>query len=289
MSARPASKESIRARRAVTDLNKKYRIELPDQLKVPPPGFEGTAKHQEIVFSFMEKVAMLLAPMDKDRSEFSLREGSRNMVRSFEHLQDRLPQSLRMANQAEPLTLACQVGCNHCCTLRVSVMAPEVLTLAHYLKKKLDPVQLEALLNRIADFESETANLSPEKQVSRVSLCPLNVEGQCMGYASRPSACIAYHSFDLSKCIEKRENPESASQVVQDSLRLTLRSLHQQATHAAMSALNLDETELEFIPALKVALSDPEAGAKYLKGEPVFAAADRPEVRNAYRNHLKSG
>lgn len=281
MSARSASKENLKARRALGELIQKYKVGLPDQLRFPPPEFEGSQRHQEIVLAFMERVAMMLAPMDKDRSEFSLREGTRNMVRSFEYLQNQLPQKLKNTTGGEPIPLACEMGCNHCCSLRVSVLAPEVLVLAHYLKKKLGATELEALLNRMDDFESRVSKLSPLEQAFRSVLCPLNVEGQCIGYANRPSTCTAYHSFDLSKCIERRENPRADSAVLQDPMRLTLRTLHKDATLAAMSALGLDATELEFVPALRVALSDSEAGTKYLKGERVFAAADAPEVRNA--------
>ncbi|HLO99273.1 MAG TPA: hypothetical protein VK171_11810 [Fimbriimonas sp.] len=281
MSARSAKKETLKAQRALSELIKKYRVGLPDQLRYPPPEFEGTQRHQEIVIAFMERVAMLLAPMDKERSEFSLREGSRNMVRSFEHLQNQLPQKLKNTNGGDPIPLACEVGCNHCCSLRVSVLAPEVLVLAHYLKKKLGADDLQALIKRMDDFEAGVAGLSPLEQAFRSVLCPLNVEGQCIGYANRPFTCTSYHSFDLSKCIERRENPRAESAVLQDPMRLTLRTLHKDATMAAMSALGLDATELEFVPALRVALSDSEAGAKYLKGEPVFASADMPAVREA--------
>ena len=267
-------------------LCEKHRVRLPRQLEDVSLKFRDSDEHRELICAFLEKSSMFLEPMDKNRCELSLKDGTRKILRSFDHLQDLMPKVVNFAGNPASSTIACKPGCNYCCTIRVTVLATEALVLAHYLKKKLSTEQMESLLARISEFELETATLTPIQQVLRSTMCPLNVDGFCIGYANRPINCIGYHSFDVQKCIEDSESPESEPLVPQDKQRWSLRGLHFEALYAAMNAFNLDVTQLEFVPALSIALRDDEACTKYLLGEPVFAAADNHEVRNAQANDM---
>lgn len=288
MGKQKKAKENKKTWSNIVALSKKHNLQLPPQLDNVPPEFEGSSQHQELVFAFLEKAAMFLEPLDKERSTAAVREGARAIHRSFDHLQNLMPKTVHFGNEPEPMTLACKPGCNYCCTIRVTAVAPEILTLAFYLKKKLNADEMGDLLSRISAFEAETATLTALKQVLRSTMCPLNVDGLCIGYANRPTGCIGYHSFNLQKCIEDHQNPEGEAMVPQDPQRWMFRDMHVQALEAGMRAFGLDNTELEFIPALRIALTDDDAGEKYVRGETVFTEADRPEVRTAQREDLSN-
>lgn len=118
-------------------------------------------------------------------------------------------------------------------------------------------------------------------------MCPLNVDNFCIVYSVRPMSCAGYHSFEVQKCIEDTLHPEEELKIVQDPERIQLRALYSKALSAGLLALGLDDTELEIIPALRIALMDEEAGQKYMNGENVFAEADRKDIRQAQFQRLE--
>jgi len=236
-------------------------------------------QHPSLRFIFAEKAALFLTPLDQAKTEGALREGITRLQNSFVGMVDEL-------NKIPSKRVACKPGCNYCCTIRVTCSAGQVLVLAKYLKRTLSPEALEALLARIAEYEAETATLTPLQQVLRVTMCPLNVDGLCIGYPARPISCSGYHSFDVEKCREDYADPNAEVTVPQDPQRWAYRSMHIEALSAGMEALGLDSTELELIPALRIALLDDEAGTKYMNGEPVFAEADMPEVKEEQSRDL---
>lgn len=249
----------------------KYQVQVPVELANSP-------HFAALRLPFAEKVAAVLVPLDRERSEVALREGVRNLHEEFQRGFDACSTELRLGESK--LRLACEAGCNHCCHYRVTLKAPEALLLAHYLRKRLPPEQLNALKLSLAEFDAEIAALDVLGRAYRSRLCPLNVDTLCTVYPNRPLNCAAYHSFNLQACLDDAVSPGTAV-VPSDPDRRLLQALHGQAMEAALLALGLHAADLEFIPALRIALDDPEAGAKYLDGQPVFAAADQPELREA--------
>lgn len=267
-------KDQRREAQRILDLMAKYRVPLPVELVQSP-------RYAELKMPFAEVAAMMIAPLDKERSTPALRDGARAVHEHFNHFLEQLPDEVRFEGYEKPLKLACTVGCNHCCTFRVTLKAPEVLLLANSIRKKFSPEEIDALLGRIAEFEKSTAGMSLLEQGYRSVMCPLNVDGLCQVYLHRPLNCSAYHSFSLQACIEDREDPSAAVSVPSDAYRRMLQTLHGQAMECALVALGLEADDLELVPALRIALGDPEAGEKYLRGEPVFAEANRPDLREA--------
>jgi len=267
-------KDQRREAQRILDLMAKYQVPLPVELVQSP-------RFAELRMPFAEIAAMMLAPLDKERSVPALRDGARAVHEHFNGFLDKLPTQVRFEGQDRPLELACKTGCNHCCTFRVTLKAPEALLIANYLRKKLSPEELDDLMARIGEFEKATEGLSLLEQGYRSIMCPLNVDALCRVYTHRPLNCSGYHSFSLQACIDDRENPAAAVPVPSDAYRRMVHALHGQAMECALVALGLEADDLEFVPALRIALTDPDAGEKYLRGEPVFADANRPDLREA--------
>lgn len=267
-------KDQRREAQRILDLMSKYQVPLPAELVQSP-------RAAELRMPFAEIAAMMIAPIDKERSAPALRDGARAVHEHFNTLLEKLPTHVRFEGEERPLELACTTGCNHCCTFRVTLKAPEALLIANYIRKKFTPEEVDALLTRIAEFEKASEGLSLLEQGYRSMMCPLNVDSLCKVYTHRPLNCSAYHSFRLQACIDDREDPSGAVPVPTDAYRRMLHTLHGQAMECALVALGLEADDLEFIPALRIALTDPEAGEKYLRGEPVFAEANRPDLREA--------
>ncbi len=264
--AKPSAKQQER----IFALMAKYQVGVPVELANSP-------HFAALRLPFAEKVAIVLAALDRERSEIALREAVRQLHEEFRRNADSCPTELRLSGTR--LKLACTTGCNHCCHYRVTVKAPEALLLAHYLRKRLSSVELEQLSVRLAEFDAEVAQLDVLGQGYRSFLCPLNVDTLCSVYPNRPLNCAACHSFSLDACLADASHPGTA--IPSDPDRRMLQALHGQALEAALLALGLASADLEFVPALRIALADPDATAKYLAGEPVFAPADRADLREA--------
>jgi hypothetical protein len=263
------------------------RAALMDKHGIHPPEDYVQARADNLIFAFAIAAEQFIAPLDQARTEGALREGTGRLLRHFEQVQGAVNPTVRFANEPKPLTIQCKKGCNYCCHVRVSVYAPEALVLAKTLKRILSPDDMQALLTRIKAFEAETATLSAIDQIMRASLCPLNVDALCIGYISRPVGCIGYHSFNLQKCKEDFTDPTAFTRVPMDVQRWQIREIHARALRLGMEAFGFDTTEFEFVPALRIALLDDEAGAKYVNGEKVFAEADKPEVRLSQDEDIK--
>ena len=248
-------------------LLEKHGVPLPQELE----------QDRSMMAYFIQKTAIFLRPLDEAKTEGALIEASTQLQRSLESELELLRPALIVAGKKTQM--ACTKGCDHCCSIRVSLGAPQVLMLARYLRKNLTSTQLSDLRVRMASFERRVDAMPPLQQLLRSVMCPLNVDKACIAYAARPTNCIGYHSFDVQRCIERAAIPEDESiRVPSSQVRRMTTALHIQAMWAGMKAMSLPYYELEFIPALRIALDDEEAGKKYVSGESVFASAHRPEV-----------
>ena len=168
------------------------------------------------------------------------------------------------------LRLACGAGCDPCCTTPVSAIGPEVALIAVHIKGEFTPDQRAALAARI-----ETRKESIQAAPQGVHMCPLNVHGKCSVYGMRPLNCRKWHSFDESACRKAFLHGDRAVLIPRGSVRADASGLVWQSAVAAFSAVGLPVKELDFVPALELALADEHIAARYAAGEPVFADVER--------------
>lgn len=251
------------------------RAQLP-----PPPGLERHRFRDSLTTVYYKAAAVFLERIGPTPTPGSLREGMRQLHRYTESLLESLPRALQFEGQGR-LKVACVSGCHWCCRFRVTCTAPTVLYLAEWLKSELDARELTDLLGRLRQYEAAGEGLNPETLLMTRRLCPLNLGGLCRAYAARPAPCRHYHSFDAKACETEATVEGAGPQSPMDPLRLDVKRAMALSLDACLESLGLDHRELEFVPALELALTVPDAAERYLRGEDVFGPAHRPEILGA--------
>jgi hypothetical protein len=168
------------------------------------------------------------------------------------------------------LRLACKAGCNHCCVTPVSLIGPEVVSIAGYIAENFTGEQRAALAGRIRERERALGG-----DRNAYHMCPLNVDGLCTVYAVRPFNCRKWHSFDESACRRGFIEGDKTALIPRSAVRSDSQGLVWQSVVAAFSTLGIDASELDLLPALEAALAGTRVADRVAAGEPVFAAARR--------------
>ena len=109
---------------------------------------------------------------------------------------------------------------------------------------------------------------------------------RCGVYAARPLACRAYNSCDASVCEKAFVDARVRWDMPVDLFQLTVGRNVRTGLAAAIAAAGLDPGPYELAAGLEVALTTPDAEARWLAGEPIFAAAETRigrERRDAWR------
>ena len=170
--------------------------------------------------------------------------------------------------QAPADTIACRAGCAHCCKSWVSATAPEILFLAAVIRSRGDK-------DAVAKRAAATRGLDFAARAKRVTPCPLLTEAEdCSAYAARPLACRGAASTDAGAC--RRGYTElSGEGIPVPPFFILQRAGHAIAMRGAFKRAGLPHISYELNEALTVALSTPDAEARWLAGEDIFAAVQR--------------
>lgn len=192
--------------------------------------------------------------------------------RRYDELADAQPteQVFERAGQRVHLRLACVSGCNHCCRSPVSVIAPEAALIGEYVRTRFTAPQRAAL-----DARMRARSEAVGDDRDRNHLCPLNVDGKCTVYVVRPLNCRKFHSFDEAACRQAFVADDNTAAIPRAGVRGDASGLVWQSVVAAFAALKIDTAELDFMPALAIALREQRVPARLAAGERVFTAARR--------------
>lgn len=189
-------------------------------------------------------------------------------------LGDLVSLALRRADGARG-TVVCGAGCRTCCFQTVHVTEIEAFLIAWHLAAHLPAAALAALQDKVARAGTRVRGLNPAQRLAARVPCPLLDlrTGLCTVYPLRPLACRAFHSERRSVCEAGLRKPGSGKPIpgyrlphqVLFGLRAGLASAFQ--AHGRVSR------DLELIAAIGVIWGGDHAGARWLAGEDVFAAA----------------
>ena len=170
-----------------------------------------------------------------------------------------------------PIPLACCAGCSWCCYTAVDVTAPEVFNLVAYIGTAYTPDEQAALLEHVVNLDARSRGKPANERLAGRIPCPLLANGRCSVYEYRPLACRGWTSNNARLCEASHRNPwtviESDNWVfdagfgVLDGLR------------RGLADVGLQSERLDLTAALRVALETPDALARWLAGEPIFAGA----------------
>jgi Fe-S-cluster containining protein len=141
-----------------------------------------------------------------------------------------------------------------------------------------------ALLGRLRSYVASIAALPVEGRMRHVLACPFLAETQqCTVYAARPLACRMHHSRSREAC----EDAASPVPVIEDFINATVPVMEGVYNGCAMAGAIPDE--LEFAPAMLIALEQPDAEDRWLRGENIFTDAVDLYLREYVAKLLESG
>ncbi len=172
---------------------------------------------------------------------------------------------------------ACRAGCNYCCHLQVEISVPELLSLVSYVNENFSPEEMEALKARVHEAELQTRGMNSYERLFARVLCPLLSDGQCSVYPARPLVCRGYNSYNWAICAQDLNYPRSWRLIPHDSAQKNIYSDVLEGLSSGLKEEGLSSDFLELIAALHIALDQPDAGERWLAGEPVFQSAVAPE------------
>lgn len=174
--------------------------------------------------------------------------------------------------------IECHKGCASCCTLRVTATAPEVLLVARYLRWLGEHPQGQhlGLIGRLAEADSQTRDLNEAQRIKLRERCPFIIDGVCRIYSVRPLACRGHASFNKRECVEAAAG-RTDSVAISEPHKL-VRGLVQNALQSALRDAGYVWQLYELNHALMLAISLPNAEARWLAGEDPLAAAQIAEV-----------
>ena len=177
-----------------------------------------------------------------------------------------------LKRNASGIKIECAKGCAYCCHVAVSALAPEVFHIANAMRAQ-HASDFESRRGRIRAGASSTHRLSDFERARRKLPCALLENNACSVYSARPGPCRGMTSVSVKAC----ELAFSGARVsIQTPMVWTsLRNAHLQALMAALTAADLSSESYDLNEAILVALDHPDAEARWLKGEDVFAGVAR--------------
>lgn len=182
------------------------------------------------------------------------------LVRRLDELLEQAAQHLPAAGAP----LACQIGCNFCCHLRVQVLPHEAIALFRYLQSRMPVVTADRVRSKLQQYTSRAA--VPDARRA----CAFLVDGECSAYEVRPSACAAYHSLSRQRCEQSFQQPSlPAGTVALESLQVVATAL-EDAVNIALQAGGLSHIPGELHAAVAALLADPALIARWRAGRPLL-------------------
>lgn len=182
--------------------------------------------------------------------------------------------------------IACKPGCAFCCKFRISVLPIEALRIAQHVESEFSDEEKAGLRERVGAYIEQLNELHGMARVDTPIDCPfLGEEGRCTIYDVRPLACRMHHSQDRAACERALTDPSTEVPIIPDFAKATMpvaRGLHRGSRAAGKFS-----DDLEFVPAIRIAIEEPDAEERWLKGEPVFAAAVDEEIRRLHDERPK--
>lgn len=165
----------------------------------------------------------------------------------------------------------CEKGCSYCCHQPATVFPFEAIQIAQRLKDSLLKSQLDALIEKLKARVKGFAGNSVQKNINNKTACPLlttpSTHGECSIYENRPLTCRMAHSFSKKKCRISFQKDRTQVEIPVSLEMMTGISGIIEAAFERLPKLNLDGNLYELCSAVLAALNNPDAGAKWAKGD----------------------
>ncbi len=167
---------------------------------------------------------------------------------------------------------ACHKGCPGCCHALISVVPPEAIVIADYLRKHAAPEEIERVHDRAKAIARQTRTADAGQYLEAMLWCPLlDSQMSCSVYPIRPIACRAWNSLSLDRCHECFIAGHLQDKVPLDEHAYEVGQGARSGFKNGLQDSGLDGNLYELNSALTVALENPQAGKQWVNGEPIFA------------------
>ena len=225
---------------------------------------------QERYLNGLKEFALAYSESTLNRNQSQ--EGICKIIRKVSLAADQNIHKLEAARAVNPVQ--CHKGCWHCCTQFVATTIPEILRLAAYIRETFAADEIVALLERLKLYRETNSALPPDRRAKLLrTQCPLLQDGICSVFEARPLVCRGFNSTDVEACIRIKENPGSTEKPTRSTSQLEVTFMLRDGMREALEARGISGVFVELSLALEIALREPEAGDRYLAGEPLFASA----------------
>jgi Fe-S-cluster containining protein len=193
---------------------------------------------------------------------------------------DLFERNAEIQSEGQPAPACCR-GCDTCCCLQVSATAPEIFLAARFMRltKSAFAAHGVDLGGRVSTCSAQTKGMDQQTRFASRQMCPFIIGGACAIYSVRTLACRGHVAFDRGACEAAAKGLDVEAPV--SSAHKSVRALVQGALQAALRDSGLEWGASEFLAGLERALNDPDAEARWLRGERVFEdlAIDADEGR----------
>jgi hypothetical protein len=154
-----------------------------------------------------------------------------------------------------------------------------VLRIVAHLRESLDPAALAALTARVGLTDTHTRGMTRAERARAGIPCPLLAEdGACSVHAVRPLLCRGWTSLDAGACERHFADPDRAPVAPAFAVGYELASAVLAGLGRAALDAGRDGALLELTAALRIALTHPDAAARWEAARPVFAPARDAEA-----------
>jgi Fe-S-cluster containining protein len=164
----------------------------------PPP--ECAYPQLQHLFSsiYAVTVAGWIDALSVEKSEEAIAAAAMHAAKQINRFERHASKIFSLDTDAKP---DCKMGCNWCCHVRVTIKPHEAVLLHRAIESMPEEARARTKA-RLHTLATEIAEAPAEKLIRLTRLCPLNEEGKCTVYESRPLVCRTTHSFSVKVCEE---------------------------------------------------------------------------------------
>lgn len=167
----------------------------------------------------------------------------------------------------------CKEGCNFCCHMEVTVMAPELIIIKNFVDSRFSVSEKTNLLERIQSRNKESSQMTDEEKAMGSRPCPFLVSGKCSIYLVRPFTCRAHHSADVTACKFEFEGRNTTVPLIQEFSMAVAPIMS--ASVNFFKSRNLQLEPLWLSQAAEIALLQDESIQNWIDGRNPFEPASK--------------
>lgn len=166
---------------------------------------------------------------------------------------------------------ACHKGCPGCCHSMISVTAPEACAIAEWLRDNKRPEEVAAIRQHASENAAKGASLNRTAYAESMLWCPLlDSQLSCTTYDVRPLTCRAWNSLSLDACHDCYFSNHVNKKIPLDDHTHAIGQGIRSGLSAGIKGMGLDGQHYELNSALIVALDEPDAADRWIRGDEVF-------------------